>query len=102
MVYGRELKASRLPEGPDGTFATFDVVSPSSPGIGTEPSSINSDGVVTGDAADGITPEVGFVRMPDGRLTTFAVPGPSGAFGTAGLSINNAGEIAEFTLILAM
>lgn len=79
---------------PDGTITTFDA-----PGAGTGTNQgtfvvtpdggINPAGEITGDSCDAITCH-GFVRAPDGTITTFDAPGS--AF-TNGNSINPAGAI---------
>ncbi len=69
-----------------GAIATFDA-----PGDGTAPTCINDDGVVAGTfSAAGIAH--GFVRQPNGAITTFAPPDPNG-FMMVPAGINNAGTI---------
>jgi hypothetical protein len=51
-------------------FVTFTVVD----GLPTTPTSINAKGVVTGSYGFSGT-EQGFVRLPDGTIETFQVPG---------------------------
>src|ERR1700690_1201640 len=73
------------------TIIEFDV-----PGsAGTEAVQPNHAGVITGEyfIPNG-GPANGFVRTPDGTITTFAVPG---AFITWPYSINSKGEIAGYT-----
>lgn len=69
------------------TITTFEV-----PGsIGTQPSSINRTGTITGFYADADGLNHGFVRDNNGNITTVDVPG---ATNTSALSINSTGEIA--------
>lgn len=80
---------------PNGTFVTFDV-----PGgaFDTIVDGINPAGAVTGCTFDG-TVNLGFVRAPNGAVTTIAVPGSTSTFvgsecgGPAGPPINPAGAI---------
>ena len=63
---------------PDGQFTTFEA--PGADTIagsynGTSPSSINDLGVITGSFYDASGLSHGFLRTPDGRFTTFDVPG---------------------------
>ena len=87
---------------PDGTFSTFDV-----PGAGTGtfqgtlPSGflgINAKGTITGAYVDANNVNHGFVRAPDGAITTFDVPGSgTGAFqGTSPIGINAEGAITGY------
>ena len=58
----------------------------------TEAVSINATGAVTGIWSDGAVVH-GFVRQPDGTMTTFDIPGADPAFGTRPSSINKNGYI---------
>ena len=89
----------------NGTITTF-----SAPGAGTSNSlgtaaiAVNSAGVVTGTYSDASNGFHGFVRAANGTITTFSAPGAGtggvGPFsnsvflGTAGLSIDTAGDVA--------
>jgi len=89
-----------LVRAPDGRITTFDV-----PGAGTDGSqsqgtyaeAINDWGAVTGQYIDANDVQHGFVRAPDGRITTFDAPGAGTAAGsyegTVPLAINAEGEI---------
>jgi hypothetical protein len=80
---------------PDGRITTFDdSQAPIGAGAnqGTFPSGINDIGEIAGGYVDGNGALHGFVRAPDGRITTFDAPGASG--GTFVQSINNFGVIA--------
>src|SRR5271169_5048710 len=75
---------------PGGKFTTFEA-----PGAdttagsynGTSPSSINDLGVITGSFYDATGLSHGFLRTPDGKFTTFDVPG-AGANGTFPIGLN--------------
>src|SRR2546430_16700002 len=67
-------------------FTTFDVAGSS----GTNPSSINPAGVITGYYLDTRTVRHGFLRAPDGTITTFDPPGSGW---TSPSSINPTGAI---------
>jgi hypothetical protein len=87
----------------DGNITTFDI-----PGsVLTEPASINTEGDITGlyEVPNGlvignlypaIVPQ-GFIRHPDGRVTTFGTasgfPGSATGFWAQPVSINDAGEV---------
>jgi hypothetical protein len=83
---------------PEGKFTTFDV-----PGEGTVvgswqgayASDINAEGAITGYYADANWVVHGFLRTPDGRITTFDAPhaGTASGMGTYTSSINSAGVI---------
>jgi len=83
-----------------GTVTTFDAPG-AVPAIGTNPSSINEEGVVVGtfftNRVDGnfYFPSHGFIRRKEGTITTF--DGPSGPPGTIANSINENGVIAGAT-----
>jgi len=85
---------------PDGAITTVDA-----PGAGTGPGQgtfactrdcLNPAGTITGPYADASFVIHGFVRAPDGAITTFDAPGAgTGAFqGTFPEGINRAGRIA--------
>jgi hypothetical protein len=87
---------------PDGKITTFDA-----PGAGTLTGSaqgtvaysINLEGAIAGQYQDGSFIYHGFLRSPEGLITTFDIPGVQiGAFQGAGGSanINDEGEIAGF------
>jgi hypothetical protein len=76
------------------TIITFDV-----PGAqATEPSSINSAGVITGRSVDVNRVSHGFLRAPSGSFTGFDVPGAGTgqSQGTYPQGINSAGVITGF------
>jgi hypothetical protein len=85
---------------PDGHFTTFEA-----PGAdttagsynGTSPSSINDLGVITGSFSDASGLSHGFLRTPDGRFTTFDVPG-AGENGTFPIGINLEGAVVGYAL----
>ena len=85
---------------PDGQFTTFEA-----PGAdttagsynGTSPSSINDLGVITGSFNDASGLSHGFLRTPDGRFTTFDVPG-AGENGTFPIGINLEGAVVGYAL----
>ncbi|HUD25694.1 MAG TPA: hypothetical protein VMQ45_08420 [Burkholderiaceae bacterium] len=87
---------------PDGSFTTFDV-----PGAGTGstqgtlPSGfagINAEGEITGAYVDAKNVSHGFLRAPDGAISTFDAPGAgTGASqGTFPLGINSKGTITGY------
>ena len=88
---------------PGGAFTTFDV-----PGAGTGDGqgtfapvfgfNINPQGTITGNYIDASNVSHGFVRAPNGTLTTFDAPGAgTGAFqGTVANSNNPAGAITGY------
>jgi hypothetical protein len=79
----------------DGKFITFQA-----PGAdttagsfnGTSPTSINDLGVITGSYNDANGFSHGFLRSPDGKFTTFDVPGVGG-FGTTPRAFNIEGAV---------
>jgi hypothetical protein len=77
-------------------FITFDP----SGSQGTYPSGISDVGVITGDYYDSNNVSHGFVRTPDGEITTFDAPGagstPGLGLGTFPYSITSAGAITGF------
>jgi predicted membrane protein len=86
----------------DGTFTTFDVPGAGMGAVqGTLPSGfagINPKATITGAYVDANNVNHGFVRAPDGTITTFDVPGAgTGAFqGTSPLGINAEGAITGY------
>lgn len=88
---------------PNGTFTTFD-----SPGAGTVPSDsngtfpegINVLGVVAGYYNDSNLVSHGFIRTPDGKITTFDVPGadinPADQLGSIVTGINAFGIVSGY------
>ena len=86
---------------PDGTITTFDA-----PGAGTgsgegtfvetPTGGINPAGEITGDSCDAVTCH-GFLRTPDGTITSFDAPGadhtPGSGNGTFGVGLTPNGEI---------
>jgi hypothetical protein len=86
--------------GPAGEFSTVDVPGARSAAgsfDGTFPSSINSEGTVTGNYIDSKELIHGFLRSPRGEVTTFDAPGVSSVaafgYGTFPERINDAGAI---------
>ncbi len=80
---------------PDGEIAIFDdSQAPAGTGAnqGTIPVGITDFGVIAGNYVDGNNLSHGFVRTPDGKITTFDPPGA--AQGTTVGNINNFGAIA--------
>lgn len=83
---------------PDGQFITFEA-----PGAdttagsynGTSPSSINDLGVITGSFFDATGLSHGFLRAPDGKFTTFDVPG-AGGYGSTPIAINLEGAVVGY------
>jgi hypothetical protein len=81
---------------PNGKFTTFEA-----PGAdttagsynGTTPSSINDLGVITGSFSDATGLLHGFLRTPDGKFTTFDVPG---ANGTVPIGLNLEGAVVGY------
>lgn len=80
---------------PNGTFATFDAATYPPCCIWSFPSGINPAGAITGSFNDGFSINHGFLRVRDGTVTTFDVPGAGIARnqGTAPLGITPVGEI---------
>src|SRR5438094_9701737 len=103
VITGYYLDASGAFHGflraPDGSVTTFNA-----PGAGagtdlrqgTFPKSINPSGAITGYYIDAGNVIHGFLRAPDGALTTFDAPGAGAFLGTFALSINSAGAIAGY------
>jgi len=80
---------------PEGKFTTFEApAADTTPGSfnGTSPSNINDLGVITGNYWDANGFSHGFVRSPNGKFTTFDVPG-AGGFGTTPRAFNLEGAI---------
>lgn len=83
---------------PNGKFTTFEA-----PGAditagsynGTSPSSINDLGEITGNYWDATGFSHGFVRSPDGKYTSFDVPGAAG-YGSTPIAINLEGAIVGY------
>jgi len=79
----------------DGQITTFDdsqAPAGTGEGQGTIPAGINDVGTITGYYVDGNNATHGFVRTPDGKITTFDAPGASD--GTYPGNINDSGVIA--------
>ncbi len=81
-----------------GSFTAFDA-----PGAdmtvgsfnGTSPNNINDLGVITGEYWDANGFGHGFLRSPEGKFTTFDVPG-AGGYGTTPLAINLEGAVVGY------
>jgi hypothetical protein len=99
VIAGNTTDTSSVSHGfvrtPDGQFAIFDdsqAPAGTGAGQGTTPVGINDFGVIAGNYVDGNNLNHGFVRTPEGKITTFDAPGASG--GTYAGNINNLGTIA--------
>jgi hypothetical protein len=82
----------------DGRFITFQAPgADTTPGSynGTAPASINDLGVITGNYYDENGVGHGFLREPDGKFTTFDVPG-MGGYGATALAMNVEGAIVGY------
>jgi hypothetical protein len=100
-VYDTSVLAHAFIRTRDGRFTTFDV-----PGAGTVPYTgqgtyafdINLAGAIVGEYQDSGNVYHGFLRTPEGRITTFDAPGAgTGEYqGTYPWSINPAGAITGF------
>jgi hypothetical protein len=82
----------------DGTITIFDAPGAGRAFTGTFPQSISPDGVITGGYIGSPilgAPQAGFVRAPDGTITTFNGPaaGIAPSTATSPQSINPSGEI---------
>lgn len=81
-----------------GRFITFDAPgADTTPGSfnGTNPTGINDLGAVTGNYWDANGFSHGFLRSPDGKFTTFDVPGVGG-YGTTPRALNLEGAVVGF------
>ena len=99
VITGNDIDTNSVSHGfvrtPDGRITIFDdSQAPAGTGAnqGTTPEAINDLGEITGYYTDGNGATHGFVRTPDGQITTFDAPGASE--GTYPGSINNFGVIA--------
>jgi hypothetical protein len=80
---------------PGGEFVTFQAPGADiTPGSfnGTSPAAINDLGVIAGSYSDATGFSHGFLRSPDGKFTTFDVPGVGG-FGTTVRALNLEGAV---------
>jgi hypothetical protein len=98
VIAGNSVDTSSVSHGflrtPDGQFVIFDdsqAPAGTGAGQGTTPVGIADFGVIAGNYADGNYVNHGFVRTPDGKITTFD---PPGSVYTLVWSINNFGQIA--------
>ena len=83
---------------PGGSFTTFEAPgADTTPGSfnGTVPNSINDLGAITGEYFDATGFGHGFLRSPDGKFTTFDVPGVGG-FGSTPIAMNLEGAIVGY------
>lgn len=82
----------------DGSFATFDAATYSPCCIFTIPEAINLEGAITGYYNDGYNLNHGFVRSPNGSITTFDAPDAGTGFfqGTLAWGINLEGAITGY------
>ena len=83
---------------PNGKLTTFDA--PGAGAIagsfnGTSPSSINDLGAITGSYPDANGFNHGFLRSPEGKFTTFDVPG-AGGYGSFPIELNFEGAIVGY------
>jgi hypothetical protein len=89
---------------PDGNITTFDAPGADlTPGDfnGTFPAGINLFGTIEGDYFDASNVSHGFVRAPDGNITTFDAPGADtidSGYGTFPQTLNDFGVITGFYL----
>ena len=82
----------------DGKFTTFQAPgADTTPGSynGTSPNAINDLGVITGEYWDANGFGHGFLRSPEGKFTSFDVPGVGG-YGTTPIAINVEGAIVGY------
>jgi hypothetical protein len=102
MLSGRQtpqLSGDLAQNDQSGTIITFDV-----PGadLGTAPYGINPAGAVTGSYIDANYVAHGFVRAPDGTISTFDAPGGAeSGVGTFAYAINPAGTITGYVFDLS-
>jgi hypothetical protein len=101
-VAGSYIDANNVYHGflrsPEGRFTTFEAPgADTTPGSfnGTSPSSINDLGVITGEYFDANGTSHGFLRSPEGRFTTFDVPGVGG-YGSTPIAINLEGAVVGY------
>jgi hypothetical protein len=83
---------------PDGKFTTFEAPgADTKPGDynGTSPTSINDLGAISGYYSDVNSVIHGFLRSPDGKFTTFDVPG-AGGNGSFPIALNLEGAIIGY------
>jgi len=84
--------------GTDGSITVFEPEQVPDPS--TQPIAINSHGEITGDYLERqpVTVYRGFIREPDGTMTTFAVPSTSSTSqSTVVTAINSKGQITGYT-----
>ncbi|TMB98590.1 MAG: hypothetical protein E6J42_05600 [Chloroflexi bacterium] len=88
---------------PDGTITTFDAAGAGTGfGQGTVPTSINPNGAISGYYVSAFTLPPpsnlnhGFLRDPDGTITSFDPPGSEGTFPASANGINPAGAITGY------
>jgi hypothetical protein len=103
FVYDTSVLAHGFIRTPDGRFTTFDVPGAGTvpdTGQGTYPFDINPAGAIVGEYQDSGNVYHGFLRTPDGRITTFHAPGAgTGEYqGTYPWSINSEGAITGFLI----
>jgi hypothetical protein len=82
----------------EGGFTTFEAPgADTTPGSfnGTIPNSINDLGAITGEYFDATGFSHGFLRSPEGKFTTFEVPGVGG-FGSTPIAMNLEGAIVGY------
>jgi hypothetical protein len=82
----------------DGSFTTFEAPGADTTAYsynGTIPISINDLGVITGNYYDANGFGHGFLREPDGKFTTFDVPGVGG-YGTSAIAMNLEGAVVGY------
>jgi len=102
VITGYYVDASNVAHGflrtPNGKFTTFEAPgAATTPGsyYGTVANSINDLGVITGEYWDANGFGHGFVRTPDGEVTSFDVPGVGG-YGTTPVAISPEGAVVGY------
>jgi hypothetical protein len=84
---------------PDGRFVAFEAPGAGTAAYaGTQVFAVNLSGAITGFGRDDNFDATAFVRSPNGKTTTFAIPGQildgGNDFGSSGWAINTEGVIA--------
>lgn len=101
-IAGSDLDSNEVYHGflrtPKGDFITFEAPgADTTPGSynGTSPNAISDLGVVTGEYWDASGFGHGFIRSPEGKFTSFEVPGVGG-YGTTPIAIDFEGAIVGY------
>jgi hypothetical protein len=102
VVAGSYIDANDVYHGflrsPEGSFTTFEAPgADTTPGSfnGTGPNSVNDLGAITGEYYDASGFGHGFLRSPEGKFTTFEVPGAAG-YGTTPIAIDLEGGVVGY------